>query len=163
MVVVAAVLELVWVMVVCPWRARRTFCGDTFVSLRDCTGSAVEKEAVYAVICDRWSIIAVIVTLQPCSNNPFHCPSLTRSPNIHALTSLIPRRPVTIHCVGAWARLLDVLKSFEHRSISGSSDYKIGGSSAGGSPGVRAYVLHSCNSMPAEMARSFLALVPEVR
>ena len=103
--------------------------------------------------------------------------------------------------MGAWGRLLEVLKQCERESIRGSrgsarlgssghitSGGSSGSDSSGGdsadnitsarakasggggegsspvsSPGVRAYVLHSCNSMPAEMARAFLALVPEVK
>ena len=53
-------------------------------------------------------------------------------------------RPVTIHCVGAWGRLLDSIKRLHTAH-----------------PQVRAFVLHSCNSMPPEMAASF-ASVPNV-
>jgi len=51
------------------------------------------------------------------------------------------RRPVTIHCVGSWGRLLDALRRLRPAH-----------------PGVSAYVLHSCNSMPPEMAANFAAL-----
>jgi TatD DNase family protein len=57
-------------------------------------------------------------------------------------------RPVTMHCVGAWGTLLETIKWHEKES-------KRTGRS------VRAYVLHSCNSMPPEMASSF-ASIPSV-
>ena len=48
------------------------------------------------------------------------------------------RRSVTIHCVGMWGKLLEVLTSSSQDGLQPMS-----------------YVLHSCNSMPADMVQSF--------
>lgn len=49
-------------------------------------------------------------------------------------------RPLTLHCVGAWGRLLQVLESQTKDQYPSS------------------IVLHSCNSLPVEMVTSFLKL-----
>lgn len=65
-------------------------------------------------------------------------------------------RPVTIHCVGAWAILLEVLRDVDRDVRKG---LKSGGLEVGGSgTSVPAYVLHSCNSMPVQMAADFLKI-----
>ena len=48
------------------------------------------------------------------------------------------RRSVTIHCVGMWGKLLEVLTSSSQDGLRPMS-----------------YVLHSCNSLPADMVQSF--------
>ena len=65
-------------------------------------------------------------------------------------------RPVTIHCVGAWAKLLEVLKETDRdlRRVLKSSVLEEGGSGKS----VRAYVLHSCNSLPVQMVADFLKI-----
>ena len=50
-------------------------------------------------------------------------------------------RPITIHCVRMWGKLLEVLSSVELEGLR-----------------PRSYILHSCNSMPAEMVQSFCRL-----
>ena len=103
----------------------------------------------------------------------------------HMAVAARHRRPVTLHCVGAWGRLLDAIRASEVDNASDSSTHagstaKVSvdaaadadSSSARDSSdvdasrdtdttsvrGVRAYVLHSCNSMPPEMARDFAAI-----
>lgn len=64
-------------------------------------------------------------------------------------------RSVTMHCVGAWAKLLEIMKEMEKeitrtkKSSNAESDRNIG---------VRAYVLHSCNSLPVQMVGDFLKI-----
>ena len=65
-------------------------------------------------------------------------------------------RSVTMHCVGAWAKLLEVLKEME-KEITSSMKKSSAGESAQ-LVGVRAYVLHSCNSMPPQMVGDFLKI-----
>lgn len=65
-------------------------------------------------------------------------------------------RSVTMHCVGAWAKLLEVLKEME-KEITNSMKKSSARESAQ-HVGVRAYILHSCNSMPPQMVGDFLKI-----
>ena len=85
-------------------------------------------------------------------------------------------RPVTMHCVGAWALLLGVLKEmekeerderkrrknavFEKENLIGTDGEQIKGVEASCAEpfGVRAYILHSCNALPIQMAADFLKI-----
>ena len=85
-------------------------------------------------------------------------------------------RPVTMHCVGAWALLLGVLKEmekeerderkrrksavFEKENLIGTDSEQIEGVEASCTEpfGVRAYILHSCNALPIQMAADFLKI-----
>jgi TatD DNase family protein len=65
-------------------------------------------------------------------------------------------RPVTMHCVGAWATLLEVLRDMEKGFGSAKSGTPESKGKGGGR--VRAYILHSCNSLPKQMVADFLKI-----
>lgn len=70
---------------------------------------------------------------------------------IHLAIAAKYRRPVTLHCVGLWGRLLDSLKEFSLSNSLGTLDI-----------GIPAIVIHSCNSMDVNMLTPFLNLCPEI-
>lgn len=72
----------------------------------------------------------------------------------HIVIAARHNRPVTMHCVGAWAKLLEVLRDMEKRLKSVKSESSEGTSEGG----VRAYVLHSCNSLPKQMVADYLKI-----
>lgn len=86
-------------------------------------------------------------------------------------------RPVTLHCVGCWGRLYDVLNTELHRNDddSNSSDSGVNSSntnntcnttataSSGTTRSIPSVVLHSCNSMPPDMITLFNKLPPPTR
>lgn len=65
-------------------------------------------------------------------------------------------RPVTIHCVGAWAILLEVFRDVERDLRKGKKSNLLEG--GGNGKCVPAYVLHSCNSLPLQMVADFLKI-----
>ena len=88
-------------------------------------------------------------------------------------------RPVTIHCVGAWGQLLEVLKESEKidkrekkeqderrkrlllKQPGGSDEAEKEGEvdeENVGVRGVKEYILHSCNSLPVQMVAEFLKI-----
>jgi Tat protein secretion system quality control protein TatD with DNase activity len=75
-------------------------------------------------------------------------------------------RPVTMHCVGAWGSLLGILREERRSEARADSDReaeteaaeKAGTGSKRKGGRVPSFVLHSCNSMPVEMAGDFAAL-----
>jgi TatD DNase family protein len=71
----------------------------------------------------------------------------------HLLLAERYSRPITLHCVGAWGRLLDVLTSHFSPSRRTSSSREIRGENV-----IPAVILHSCNSMPPEMLPRFSRL-----
>lgn len=60
------------------------------------------------------------------------------------------QRTITLHCVGAWGILLNLIKSQEAR------DLRIN------NRGIKFYVLHACNSLPLTLVKEYLA-IPKVR
>jgi Tat protein secretion system quality control protein TatD with DNase activity len=69
-------------------------------------------------------------------------------------------RPVTIHCVGAWGHLLEVINTHEKKckKIHENENEKMGVDEIGRVP---AYILHSCNSMKLDMVQGF-SKIPSV-
>lgn len=65
-------------------------------------------------------------------------------------------RPVTIHCVGAWAILLEVFREVERDLRKEKKTNLLEG--GGDGKCVPAYVLHSCNSLPVQMVADFLKI-----
>jgi TatD DNase family protein len=74
----------------------------------------------------------------------------------HLVIAARHNRPVTMHCVGAWAKLLEVLRDMEKDFGSAKSDTTESNRRGGGR--VRAYVLHSCNSLPKQMVADYLKI-----
>jgi TatD DNase family protein len=87
---------------------------------------------------------------------------------VHMAVAARHQRPVTLHCVGAWGRLLEAIQANEAAHSNNTNSNSISkinrnssnnSSNSNSSPsGVRAYVLHSCNSLPPEMVPSFAAI-----
>lgn len=76
----------------------------------------------------------------------------------HIVIAARHNRPVTMHCVGAWAKLLEVLKDMEKSFGPLTSDSSEGTGKGEGRGRVRAYVLHSCNSLPKQMVADYLKI-----
>jgi TatD DNase family protein len=76
----------------------------------------------------------------------------------HIVIAARHNRPVTMHCVGAWAKLLEVLRDVEKSYGSAKSDSSESEGKGSDRGRVRAYVLHSCNSLPKQMVADYLKI-----